>query len=689
MPAGIVAVLFALLSSSVMAGQSPPTFRAATRLIIETVRVLDASGQPIDGLTVDDFTLTEDHVPQDIAFVDFQRLGDDTMAAGWPAPEEPRSRHGIGPVTNAQISPSSGRDGRYRHRRLIVLYFDLSAMSPSDQGRAYASARTFIDTRMTPTDLVAIMAFQSGAVRVRQDFTDDRISLREVIQTLTFGDDQDGDGLPDTVTESAAFGQNEAEFNIFNTDRQLAALQTAVNMLRVLPEQKALIYFSSGLRLTGTDNQAQFRATVNAAVRAHVTLNPIDARGLVAAAPMGDATRPSPAGSQIFGGRLDSGRRTLFERSQDTLYALAGDTGGRAMFDYNDLSLGIAQAAHALTSYYVLGYYSQNAEADGKFRRIRVTLRAGLSATIEHRHGYYADKAFGRMSASDKERQLEEALMLDDPITDIPMALEVNHFQLNRDEYFVPVAVKIPGSELALAKRRGTQRTTIDFIAEIKDRHGTTVRNLRDRLNVRLTDALAGELMSRPLQYQTGFTLLPDTYVIKLLARDATTGRIGTYHAEFIVPNLVREEVHLPISSVVVGSQVLPLQEAIYGVRQRVPTDAVDPLVYEGTRLLPSVTRVFSRRRDLHVHLHAYQHDAETERPLLAFISFYQGEAKVADAAPVSIGQRWTSSTKALPIRFSIALELLAAGRYDCQVTVIDPQGEKVAFWRAPIVVIP
>ena len=62
-------------------------------------------------------------------------------------------------------------------------------------------------------------------------------------------------------------------------------------MLRPLPEQKSLIYFASGLRLNGTDNQAQLRATVNAAIRANVTLNPIDARGLVATPPLGDATQ--------------------------------------------------------------------------------------------------------------------------------------------------------------------------------------------------------------------------------------------------------------------------------------------------------------------------------------------------------------------------------------------------------------
>src|SRR3970282_1311288 len=128
------------------------------------------------------------------------------------------------------------------------------------------------------------------------------------------------------------FGQNSPRFNIFNTARQLAALQTAVNMLKGLPEQKTLLYFASGLRLNGTDNQAQLRATVNAAIRANVAIHTIDARGLVATPPLRDASRPSPGGVGMFSGRFADAAVNNFQRTQDSLYALAKDTGGRPMF---------------------------------------------------------------------------------------------------------------------------------------------------------------------------------------------------------------------------------------------------------------------------------------------------------------------------------------------------------------------
>ena len=115
-------------------------------------------------------------------------------------------------------------------------------------------------------------------------------------------------------------------------------MQTAVTMLRPFPEQKALIYFGSGLRLNGTDNTAQLRATTNAAIRANVTIHPVDARGLVATPPLGDATQRSPGGQAMFTGATAGAMIANFQRSQDALFSLAKDTGGTATFDNNDLS---------------------------------------------------------------------------------------------------------------------------------------------------------------------------------------------------------------------------------------------------------------------------------------------------------------------------------------------------------------
>ncbi|HXH25883.1 MAG TPA: VWA domain-containing protein, partial [Vicinamibacterales bacterium] len=663
------------------------------RLVVQTITAKDRNGRVIEGLTAKDFTVTEDGQPQEIAFVEFQRLDTtpvaDPAATQAAAPPLPALAPGVARATQVEIATPPPGDIQYRDKRLLVFYFDLSAMPPFDQVRAYTNALKYIDTQMTPADLVAIMLYDGGAVRVKHDFTANRAALREVLYLLMYGEDRDGDGIADPpVTEGTEFGQNDAEFDLFNTDRQLAALQTAVTMLRPLPEQKALIYFGSGLRLNGADNQAQLRATVNAAVRANVSINPIDARGLVATPPLGDAGRRSPGGIGMFTGATAAAVTNAFQRSQDTLYALAKDTGGRAMFDYNDLSLGIVQAAQAIDSYYIIGYYSTHTAADGRFRRVRITLNGRPDAELAYRQGYYADKEFARFSAAEKERQLEEALMLEDPITEITMAVEVNYFKLNRAEYFVPVAVKIPGSELALARRRGAARTLIDFIGEVKDEYGITHSNVRDNLDIRIDQETAAQLATRPIQYETGFTLLPGRYVIKLLARDSVTGRIGTYQTSFVIPNLEREEQRLPISTVVLSSQRVPLGDELYSVRGAAALTA-HPLVVDGQKVIPSVTRVFSRTRDLYVYLQAYQRGAVTTQPMVAFVAFYRGDQKVLETEPQAVVDGLDPRSKAVPLRFSIPLESLLPGRYDCQVTVLEPTGRKVAFWQAPIAIVP
>jgi VWFA-related protein len=74
----------------------------------------------------------------------------------------------------------------------------------------------------------------------------------------------------------------------------------------------------------------------------------------------------------------------------NTLYALAADTGGKAMFDYNDLGKGMVEAAQSISSYYIIDYYTTNAALDGKFRRIRILLNGNITAALDYRQGYFA-----------------------------------------------------------------------------------------------------------------------------------------------------------------------------------------------------------------------------------------------------------------------------------------------------------
>ncbi len=666
-----------------------------SQLVVETVVVKDKQGKPIEGLTADDFTLTEDGVPQKIRYCDYQVLA----ASPLPIPPAPASEENIKiykRLARTQITPETQSTESYKNKRLLAMYFDMSAMPPGDQLRALSAAEKFVRTQITAVDLVAILRYQGGSVDVLQDFTADRNRLLSILETMIVGE---GQGSVETVDDAssadtgAAFGQDDSEFNVFNTDRQLSALQTASKMLGNINEKKALVYFASGLRLNGIDNQAQLHATIDSAIRAGVSFWPIDSRGLVAEAPLGDATQGSPGNEGMYSGAAEQADTTNFQQSQDTLFALAGDTGGKALFDNNDLTRGIVQAQKAISNYYLLEYYTTNATLDGKFRRIKISVNKNPDAKLDYRQGYYAGKEFGKFTVADKERQLEDALMLGDPITELTIAMEINYFQLNRAEYFVPIVVKIPGRELALAKRGGAEHTLIDFVEEIKDIYGgVTVSNVRDNVNIKLTDATAAELAKRPIEYDGGFTLLPGKYSIKFLARDDETGRIGTYETTFVIPNLNKEMKKVSISSVVLSSQRVDLKGSLYNAmkgKDEAKDAAANPLVEDGKKLIPSVTRVFSQGRQLYVYLQAYNEAATVAKPVVAFVSFYKGQTKVFETQPVAITPAALSRLGMIPLNFTIGLTQLPPGQYDCQVTILDPTDQKGTFWSAPILIVP
>jgi VWFA-related protein len=671
-----------------------------SQLVIETVEAKDKAGKFIDGLTARNFTVTEDGVPQTVKICEHQHLS--TTAAPLP-PSKPDDENITiyHRLTHTQIAPEPAESNKYKDRRLLALYFDMTAMMPQDQMRALAAAEKFVRTQMTSADMVSILRFNGGAVDILQDFTADRNRILSILETLIVGE---GQGSADSIDDAAsadtgtAFGQDDSEFNIFNTDRQLSALQTAARMLAQMSEKKSLIYFASGLRLNGVDNIAQLHATVDEAIRAGVSFWPVDARGLVASAPLGDATQGSPGNSSMYTGAGIQAAADRFQQSQDTLYSLASDTGGKALFDNNDLTRGIVQAQQAISDYYIVGYYTTDTTQNGRFRKVKITLDAPADAALSYRQGYYATKEFAKFNEADKERQLEDALMLGDPITDLTIAMEIDYFQLNRAEYYVPITVKIPGRELALAKRFGAEHTLIDFVCEIKDEvSGMTVSNVRDNVNIKLSDATAAELAHRPIEYDAGFTLLPGRYSIKFLARDDETGRIGTYQASFVIPNLNKEAVRVPISSVVLSSQRAELKESLYNAskgKEQAKEIAGNPLIVDGKKLIPSVTRVFNTARPMYVYLQAYAGapvtagtttPAKPAAPLVAFVTLYREGRKAFESVPTAEIPLIGSRLGLTPFRFEVALGDLAPGEYQCQITVLDPAGGRASFWVSPI----
>jgi VWFA-related protein len=672
-------------------------FKANANLVVIDVTVLDKAGKVVNGLGKNDFTVLEDGKAQEVRVFDFQKLEGDTAAPAMPAaPPELRAGAGAVPkivMKQAGFAPSKPAEIRFQDKRLVVMLFDMSSMQPDDQVHANEAAEKFIKTSLQPNDEVAIMV-NSTALQVVQDFTNDRDQLLADIKSFSVGQNSDLASLGTTgdmttgEDTGAAFESDETETNIFSTDQKLVALETAAKMLASLPEKKALVYFSAGVGKSGMDNQAQLRSTVAAAVKSNVSFYPIDISGLIALPPGGDATHANQRGNTMFTGSAQASQKQSADDKQETLVTLAEDTGGKAFLDSNDLAGEIKDARDDVHSYYILGFYSSNDKEDGKFRRIQVKVnKPGLQAKLDYRDGYYANKTFKKFTDSDKENQLQEALLLGDPLTDLPLTLEADYFRLGLQTYYVPISVRLPGSVIPLNQKGKKLTTQIDFIGQIYNSKNAIVEKLRDYVPISVDDATADQIHKHPVQYDAGFTLPPGPYTIKVLARENSSGKMGTYEAKFVIPNLNAASTgSLRVSSVVWSNQRAPMKSALGGVSYDRKGSDSDPLIQDGEKLIPNITKVFRTDQNLYVYMEVY--DPAPTPSVAAALVFYRGRVKAYTSAPVRLTETMKDRAGVMPVRFQIPLAALAPGKYTCQVNIIDEKAARFAFPRAELVVV-
>jgi len=218
------------------------TFVVDTKLVIVNVTVKDKAGRLVTNLKKEDFQVLEDGVPQKIAVFDKQELSAEPMAplsfTTRPQTLEERAAAATAPA-GASVNTQSARDPkRYQNKRLIGLFFDMSSMDVLEQARAEDAAIKFLQSQMTAADMVSIMTFSSKFKTV-VDFTDDRESLIAVLRKFATGEGADLAGMASTTADegddSGSFAADDTEFNIFNTDRKLTALEDAARKLAVFP----------------------------------------------------------------------------------------------------------------------------------------------------------------------------------------------------------------------------------------------------------------------------------------------------------------------------------------------------------------------------------------------------------------------------------------------------------------------
>jgi hypothetical protein len=199
----------------------------------------------------------------------------------------------------------------------------------------------------------------------------------------------------------------------------------------------------------------------------------------------------------------------------------------------------------------------------------------------------------------------------------------------------------------------------------------------------------AVEITRHPVAYDTGFTLKPGAYSLKVLVRENETGKIGTFEKRFVIPDLTTDQLVLPTSSVILSNQIQDVKDALYSAEKDPRLLADNPLVANKKKLVPSVTGVFKKTQEMYVYVETYEPLASATEPIMAYVSFYRGKTKSFQTEPLVVKEGLDPKTKALPVRFSVPLSSLAPGQYTCQVTLYNPGEHKFSFSRSEIYLVP
>jgi VWFA-related protein len=666
-----LAALAALAAPHVLAQATAPAqtpaFRSNVSVVVVDVVVRDKNGAIVRGLTADDFEVREDSRPQQIRSFDFQEV---TTAPAAPAPIPALLTDAAvaTPSTAAKSAPPVRRED-LAGRRLVVLLFDLSSMQPDELDRAGQAALDYVDHQMTGSDLVAVASIDT-TLDVLTDFTPDREAVKQALSHFTV---VNGVAFETPPAETAATDEAggaaavSAEYDVFNNDARLRAIKTIADALAPIDQKKAILYFSSGMARSGSDNQVELRTAINAAVRANVSLYPVDSRGLQAVVPGGDATRASSFNQGAFSGRSVRGQFDQLAASQETLQTLAADTGGKAFTDSNDLGAAFTQVIRDTSAYYLLGYSSTNDVKDGRFRRITVKTRRP-DLRVEARNGYYAERDFAHTGKQDRERELQEQLASPVSSTDMPVFLSAGWYRLAADRYYVPLSVAIPGVAAATAANPGE----LDVLGAVRDEQGRPVGRIRQTLK------LSPEGSSKQVLYQSGLALPPGRFSAKIVVRDNASGAVGSFETGVFVPDLRRAPVK--VSSVTLSTQLRPVD-----ARQRTE----NPLVREGVEILPSLTHVVDRAQKMYFYYEVYEPAAPANgsSSIKTSLAFYRGAVKVFETPLVERTGLDAADRRAAIFQFEVPASGFQPGLYTCQVNIIDDVAGRFAFPRLAVYV--
>lgn len=550
------------------------TFKGSSQvtLIEVPVNVTSRKGEPIRNLKIDNFRLLDSGKEQEIAGMEVVDL--EMIQPG---------REGLAQAVDQLPAVA---------RRHFLLLFDLSFSRPSSIIKARVAARDFVLEHLHPTDLAAVATFSlEHGPQLLVTFTPDRVQLARAIETLGAPDllrngrvvdplrfvidipSADGELVDDGFGDDGSFDseaaisqylsviefQQEQARKVYERGRisgWARAMGDTARSLAAVDGRKHVVYFSEGFDgslLLGRDASRNAEAVArdqrmresgaiwfvdqdetfgNSSLqsdvetmleefrRADCLIQAVDIAGLQVETGVEGQT------SNVVGTRLND--------AQDALFYVASGTGGSLFEDANNLGEQLADVLLRNSVTYVLSFYPKQLKADGELHKLKVK-PVGLprGTRVSHRAGYYAPKEFKDLHPMEKALLASEAIAAAAPREDIDVQLLISPFRASPELGYVPVILEVDGESLLAGQ--STDRLRLELYVYATNTRGEMRDFVTQVLSFDLTQSGAA-LRRTGVKYYAHLDLTPDDYLLRVLVRNADTGRTAVLGRPLTVP---------------------------------------------------------------------------------------------------------------------------------------------------------
>ncbi|HYR74207.1 MAG TPA: VWA domain-containing protein [Pyrinomonadaceae bacterium] len=692
--------------------------KVTSNLVSLDVIVKDKKGKAVTDLNREDFTVTENGVPQKIEFFDStlttNNNNEATQTATSTVPTETRPRIPTG-----------------FPRNIIALVLDGQSTEAANLKHVREGMMKYIRERITNNDSVALFSISAG-LQLLQPFTQDKAKLiaavekaydsstvsktsearglsediRAMRDSIASGPELTGGTAPSQGFNGSAAAQALISRHVLEqyialrstlsaqqTRPVLAALAAISEGLRSIPGKKTLVMFSQGFIASETLDW-QVQSTIDIANRANVAIYIIDSGGLTGGAPTSGAlVSGSPLGGISGGLEMEQRRRagageSVFDitrqeglnRQQDLLYRISEDTGGHFIKNTNDIAGGLERIDAEIRSRYTLAYRSTNPNFDGSFRKVKIEVRRP-DTNVLTRPGYYAIPPSQIVPFSPDDRKLLANFANMQAHPTLPLSLQLNSFRAREGFYIVPLSFEIPPAAVQFDRKGDKQRLQLEVLGVIRaEGEDKILSRLGGDFDVALSAQQYESILNDKIFYRQDMQLYAGNYTVDLIVRDRLSGKVAAKQEKLVLP-LDRSDFW--VTEAVLSRHAEPVKQTARNG---------DVFTEGNVQIRPSPSREFHSTDNLIIFFKLYNAAVarETGKPLVRVTVTLMKDGRQA-VRPLDYQLTEPAAEPVLHLTFAKYIKLtgLPPGKYSALIESRDIVQQKVVKQEAGFVIVP